>query len=1149
MSSIRMSPKRVLTMVTAAALVAGLTTVALAGSGFGPASAQPPTSQQLATAIAEQLIAGHAPALHVGKDDTFVRHDVISAANGLQYVPYDRRYRGLPVVGGDFVISTDAGGHVLATSVAQAGEISLAGVTPALTQPQAETAARGQLSTVDRVESTRLVVDALDGTRLAWESVLAGKRDKAPSHLHVFVDALSGKVLRTQDDVMAGEGTGKWNGPSPLAIGTTSSGGSFRMADPNRSGLTCGDTDTGQVFTDADDRWGDGVGTNKVTGCVDAMFVAGKEWDMLREWLGRNGIDGNGRAFPITMGDPLGQNAHWTGSKMTVGINSRNEWISALDVVGHEFGHAIDQFTPGGTSANEASEFVADVYGAATEAYANESTPYDVPDYTVGETINLNGSGPIRNMYNPSLVNSDPNCYSSSIPGQEVHKAAGPGNHWFYLTAEGSNPGGGKPTSPTCNSTTVTGVGIQNAAKIFYNAMLLKTSGMTYLRYRTATLQATKNLFPGSCTEFNTVKAAWDAVSVPAQSGDPTCAPSSNDFSIALSPASGTVQPGQSTSATVTTQVTQGSTATVNLAATVSPSGPSVSVSPSQIQSGGTATLNVATATGTTAGTYTITVTGTGPATHAATFTLTVGGGGGGTPPDIDVAKVKTDLSELNTIAGNNGGNRRAGSGGHTQSVTYLEDKLRAAGFTTAHQRCTSCSFPSDNLIADWPGGPDTDMLMFGAHLDSVSAGPGINDNGSGSATLLEVALALAKARPTMAKHVRFGWWTGEEQGLQGSQFYVNNLTSAQQSAIKGYYNFDMVGSPNGGYFINHLTATVSSPLKSYWDSLNLQPEENTEGAGRSDDASFAGAGIPTSGYAAGASNTKTSAQAAKWGGTANQPYDSCYHQSCDTASNINDTILDRSADGVARAVWTAVGSTPTPVSVADPGHQFSTANQAINPVTLAASGGTAPYTWSATGLPAGLSISASGTISGTPTMAGDSNVTVTARDNTGSTGSVSFAWTVNPPGGGTTIANGDFEIGNLTSWTVGGAARSAATVSSGAHGGGFAARLGTTTATNGDSTLSQTFTAPAGSSQLSFWYNNFCPDTVTYAWAKATLVDNTAGTTGTPLARTCTQNQGWKQVSVPVTAGHSYTLTLVNRDDNFPNDPVYTLFDDVTLS
>jgi serine protease len=105
---------------------------------------------------------------------------------------------------------------------------------------------------------------------------------------------------------------------------------------------------------------------------------------------------------------------------------------------------------------------------------------------------------------------------------------------------------------------------------------------------------------------------------------------------------------------------------------------------------------------------------------------------------------------------------------------------------------------------------------------------------------------------------------------------------------------------------------------------------------------------------------------------------------------------------------------------------------------------------------------------------------------------------------------------------------------------------LGSTSPTNGDSSISQTFTAPSGSTRLTFWYANNCPDTVTYDWATATLKDNTLGTTTTILPKICTAVATWTQVSASLTAGHSYTLTLTNRDDNYPGDPTYTLYDDV---
>ncbi|MCW3045635.1 MAG: Peptidase propeptide [Actinobacteria bacterium] len=143
------------------------------------------------------------------------------------------------------------------------------------------------------------------------------------------------------------------------------------------------------------------------------------------------------------------------------------------------------------------------------------------------------------------------------------------------------------------------------------------------------------------------------------------------------------------------------------------------------------------------------------------------------------------------------------------------------------------------------------------------------------------------------------------------------------------------------------------------------------------------------------------------------------------------------------------------------------------------------------------------------------------------------------PPSG---ITNGTFESG-LTGWTATGA--STTTVSSGCHSGSSCAQLGSTSPTNGDSNLAQTFTAPTGSTRLTFWYKMTCPDTITYDWATVSLRDTTAGTTSTPLAKTCTSN-AWTSVTVTISAGHSYTLTLTSHDDNYAGDPTFTLFDDV---
>jgi hypothetical protein len=397
-----------------------------------------------------------------------------------------------------------------------------------------------------------------------------------------------------------------------VTIPTTASGSSFSMTNSSAPTLRCQNSTGNATFTGPDDVWGNGNGTNRETGCVDAFYSAEKMRQMMSSWLGRNGMNGSGGWVPIRVG--LNDvNAYYDGTQVQIGHRQgSNEWIASMDVVAHEYGHGVDDKTPGGISGGGTQEFVGDTFGAATEYFANN--PADAPDFLVGEEINLVGQGPIRNMYNPSAV-GDPNCYSSSIPGAEVHAAAGPGNHWFYLLSQGSNPAGG-PASPTCNGSSITGVGIQKAQQIMYNAMLLKTTASSYLKYRTWTLTAAKNLFPGSCTEFNTVKASWDAVSVPAQAADPTC--SATGAVTVTNPGARTGTVGTAISSF--TLSATGGTPPYTWTGTGLPTG--VTVSSSGTVSG----------TPTTAGTYNPTVTATAAAggSGSATFTFTVSGGGGG---------------------------------------------------------------------------------------------------------------------------------------------------------------------------------------------------------------------------------------------------------------------------------------------------------------------------------------------------------------------------------------------------------------------------------------------------------------------------------------------------------------------------------------
>ncbi|MBL7252825.1 M4 family metallopeptidase [Paractinoplanes lichenicola] len=503
----------------AIALAAGTAAASALVAVTGPAAAQPTGPSVDAVAQADAVVASRPSVLRASKHDTFQRRQVYKS-HGLTYAAYDRTYKGFPVKGGDFVVVTDDAGATRYTSVAQSAPIGELSTVAQIAESAAVATSKAQLKTVTDVEGTRLVVVAAEGAaaKLAYETTVNGTSAEGISRLTVDVDAVTGKVLSTEEHVTeaTGTGTGWINGT--VSLNTTQSGSTYSLKDPTVTNLSCQDASTRVTFSGSDNVWGNGNGTSKETGCVDALYVAQRQHAMLSSWLGRNGANGSGGAWPIRVGLNQ-QNAYYDGTQVQIGKNTAGRWISSLDVVGHELGHGIDDRTPGGISKGGTQEFVADTIGAATEAFAaNANDPFD---YQVGEEVNLVGSGPIRYMYNPSLA-GDANCYSSSTPGSEVHSAAGPGNHWFYLLAQGSG-GNGQPASSTCNGTTVTGVGIQSAIKIMYNAMLLKTSSSSYAKYRVWTLQAAKNLNPGSCTQFNAVKAAWNAVSLPAQSGEPTC--------------------------------------------------------------------------------------------------------------------------------------------------------------------------------------------------------------------------------------------------------------------------------------------------------------------------------------------------------------------------------------------------------------------------------------------------------------------------------------------------------------------------------------------------------------------------------------------------------------------------------------------------
>jgi Zn-dependent M28 family amino/carboxypeptidase len=261
---------------------------------------------------------------------------------------------------------------------------------------------------------------------------------------------------------------------------------------------------------------------------------------------------------------------------------------------------------------------------------------------------------------------------------------------------------------------------------------------------------------------------------------------------------------------------------------------------------------------------------------------------------------------------------------------TSYDDGLVVLAGTTVDMAAdtTIVTNTTENVIGDLPGNNPDNVAMAGAHLDSREEGPGIQDNGSGSAALLAVALQLGNnEKYTPENTLRFAWWGAEESGLIGSTNYIFDpvfgLTQAEYDALALYLNFDMVASPNFIYgvydadestfpapvFIPPGSAELEDLFEAYY-SIEGIPYEDTEFSGRSDYQAFIDVGIPASGLFTGAEGIKTAAQTAIWGGTTGDQYDPCYHLACDTSANVSAEAIDVNVDAIAYAIYNLAATT-----------------------------------------------------------------------------------------------------------------------------------------------------------------------------------------------------------------------------------------------
>ncbi|WP_323791854.1 M4 family metallopeptidase [Nocardioides sp.] len=472
--------------------------------------------------------------------------DTMVDADGTTHVRMDRSYKGLPVVGGDLVVHQRPDDAIKGVSQTLDAPLSL-GAKPSLKASRARSRALSGALIAEPIKNLRaadtaprLVVDALgDEPRLAWEVETLGRHaDGTPSRLSTYVDARSGEVLRRVEGIHTadGEGSSLYSGTVPLSV--AKSGSSFTLTDVAHGNAKTTDmqnrTDSawcsvfgfgctnGVAYTSSDNVFGNGSNSNRETAAVDAHYGAAMTFDYFKLVLGRDGIFGNGAGAPsrVHYGSNY-VNAFWDGTKMTYGDGNGTTFgpLVSLDVSGHEMAHGVTQNTANLTYSGESgglNEATSDIFGTMVEFYA--ANPNDPADYYIGEEFDLaNGEG-FRRMDDPSLDGSSMSCYTAGAGNADVHYSSGIGNHFYYLLAEGSGTktiGGKVHTSPTCDGSTITGIGRDAAQKIWFRALdTYFTSGTTYAQARTGTISAARDLFGANSTQAAAVAAAWSAVDV-----------------------------------------------------------------------------------------------------------------------------------------------------------------------------------------------------------------------------------------------------------------------------------------------------------------------------------------------------------------------------------------------------------------------------------------------------------------------------------------------------------------------------------------------------------------------------------------------------------------------------------------------------------
>ncbi|MFC4011322.1 M4 family metallopeptidase [Nonomuraea purpurea] len=448
----------------------------------------------------------------------------VTGPDGVKHTHYERTYQGLPVLGGDVITHGDGAAESRTLST-----LSTLSTTPRVSG-QAAVAIAAKSFPYQPSGSPRLVIEGIGDTAaarvpaLAWDVLVTGTRpDGLPTALHVLVDAATGAVRTTYDDVQADTGHGFHSGDVPLT--TTPAGTSTNkvLKDPTRGTFGTYDVDTMRYFTDTDGDWADGKPSNPQTAGVDVQWGTAVTYDFYKQTfdftLVRNSEFSDG---PMTLnagvheGDKL-SNAYWSAQCYCMRFGDGNgvttNSYTSLDVVAHEATHQVISRTAKLWYTGESgglNEATSDIVGNLVEFFA--ANPNDAPDYLVGEKVWK--AAPLRYMDRPSKDGVSADCWSPNVGSLNVHRSSGVGNHAFFLLANGSGPSAWGD-SPTCDGSTVTGIGRDTAARLWFHALTTQwTSSTNYAGARAGMLEAATELYGQCGTEYRAVQAAWSAVAV-----------------------------------------------------------------------------------------------------------------------------------------------------------------------------------------------------------------------------------------------------------------------------------------------------------------------------------------------------------------------------------------------------------------------------------------------------------------------------------------------------------------------------------------------------------------------------------------------------------------------------------------------------------